>query len=77
MYLIFLIIGLTKQAVRTSFNDFCLDFVNHVDVWLHGLVVTVAGPFHDNLRWYAHREGMTDERPASRMGTITSFTTWA
>ena len=68
MHLIFLIIGLTKQAVELL-HRLCLDFVNHVDVRLHGLVVAVPRPFHDNLWRYAHRKGMADERPATRMGT--------
>ena len=43
----------TKQAIELL-HRLCLDFVNHIDVWLHGLVAAVPGPFHDNFGWYAH-----------------------
>ena len=68
MYLIFLIIGLTKQTIE-FLHRLGLDLVDHVNVRLHGLVVAVPRPFHDNLWRYAHRKGMADERPATRMGT--------
>ena len=49
-------------------HGLCLDLVTHVDVWLHGLVVTMASPLHDNLRRDAHAEGIADERASVSVG---------
>ena len=43
------------------------DLVNDVNVWLHGLVVTVSSPFHDDARRDALGEGMDNECPSSGM----------
>ena len=43
------------------------DLVNDVNVWLHGLVVTVSSPFHDDARRDALGESVDDECPSSGM----------
>ena len=50
-------------------HGFCLDFVCHVDIGLHGLVVAMAGPLHDYLWGDSHTKGIADERPSSCMRT--------
>ena len=45
-----------------------LDFLGDVDIGFHGLVVGMAGPFHDNLRRDSAGEGKADEGAATGMG---------
>ena len=45
-----------------------LDTVDDVNIWLHGLVVVVAGPFHHDIRRDAEGEGVDDEGTAAGMG---------
>ena len=45
-----------------------LGFLGNLDIGLHGLVVGVAGPFHDNLGRDAAGEGEADEGAASCVG---------
>lgn len=40
----------------------------NVNVGLHGGVVGVAGPFHDDVGGDAHGEGVADEGAAAGMG---------
>ena len=48
----------------------CIDLglLCNIYIRFHGLVVGVAGPFHDNLRWDAAGEGEADEGAAAGMG---------
>ena len=48
---------------------FGLDFLGNIDVGLHGLVVFVAGPFHDYLGRNAAGQGEADEGAAAGMST--------
>lgn len=41
----------------------------NVDIWFHGFVVGVTGPFHDDLGRDAGGEGEADEGTAAGMGT--------
>ena len=50
-------------------HGFYLDFVCHVNIRFHGLVVAVAGPLHDDLWRYSHAQGIADERPSTRVCT--------
>ena len=45
------------------------DLVNDVNVWLHGLVVAVAGPLHDDARRDALGEGVDNECSSSGMSS--------
>ena len=45
------------------------DGVHDVDVGLHGLVVGVAGPFHDDVGGDAHGKGVDDEGAAAGVGS--------
>ena len=45
-----------------------LDGVDDVDIWLHGLVVVVAGPLHYDIRRDAEGEGVDDEGAAAGVG---------
>ena len=38
-----------------------LDFIAHIDIGFHGLVVAVASPFHHYLGRDAHADGITDK----------------
>ncbi len=49
-------------------HGLCLDLVTYIDVWLHGLVVAMASPLHDQLRRDTHAESITDERASASMG---------
>ena len=42
-------------------HGLCLDVICYVDVWLHGLIVIVASPFHDHLQRDTHTECVADE----------------
>ena len=44
-----------------------LDGVHDINVWLHGLVVGVAGPFHHDVRGNAEGQGVDDEGAATGM----------
>lgn len=46
----------------------CLDGVHNVDIRLHGLVVGVAGPFHDDVGGDALRKGVHDKGAAAGVG---------
>ena len=39
----------------------CLGLFGNVNVWLHGGIVRVAGPFHHHLRWDTAGERKADE----------------
>lgn len=41
--------------------------IHDVDVWLHGLVIAEAGPFHDNAGGDAHGERVYNEGTAAGM----------
>ena len=43
------------------------DFIAHIDIGLHGLVVAVASPFHDYLGRDAHADGIADKAASARM----------
>ena len=58
----------TKQAIELL-HWLSLDLIDHINVWIHGLVAAVPGPFHDNFGWYAHWQSVADECPASCMGS--------
>ena len=45
-----------------------LDGIDDIDVWLHGLVVVVASPFHHDIRRDAEGEGVDDEGAAAGVG---------
>ena len=32
-------------------HRFRLDIIGHVNIWLHGLVVAVTSPLHDDFYW--------------------------
>ena len=53
-----------------------LDGIHDVDVGFHGLVVGVAGPFHDDVGGDAQGEGIDDEGAAASMGPTSSHLGW-
>jgi len=38
-----------ESEIIEFLHCFGLDVICHVDIWLHGLVVAVASPLHDNF----------------------------
>ena len=44
-------VGRVGSEIIEFLHRFGLDVICHVDVGLHGLVVAVAGPFHDDFCW--------------------------
>ena len=46
-----------------------LDFVTHIDIGFHGLIVAVASPFHHYLRRDAHADGIADKTSSASMRT--------
>ena len=52
-----------KLRHRTRLNG-----IHYVNIGLHGLVVRVAGPFHDDVGNAAHGEGVNDEGAAIGVG---------
>ena len=57
-----------KLRHRASF-----DGIHDVNVGLHGLVVRMAGPFHDDVGSDAHGEGVNDEGAATFYLTSKGF----
>ena len=62
------VICLQAKGIRKGIHGVGLGLAGNVNIRFHGLVVTVAGPFHDHLRRDAAGEGQADEGAAAGMG---------
>lgn len=59
---------LLLQCLIKQFHCIDLGLLGNINIRLHGLVVGVAGPFHDNLRRDTAGESKADEGTAAGMG---------